>query len=272
MGIVGITYPIDKVAKEEFEAAEETLYMQIAPLVGDDVQIPERTPTAFFLSEDGGTAIALPYAPNSYSIGGIAGAYSTIQRAGDKPLTIFSNDQLLTVNMELYIAPKRQNRILDSVDAYLTEFRRYVRQKKRWKFVIDGQIAGIYWYFTQVDLQSKLRRPTDNELSVATLSVSLTEASDLTIATGPVDGGVSPTDPNPDGAPNRTHTVKSGDYLWNLAVRYLGSGKCWPDIAKLNNITDPRTLRVGQLKIPTDSTCNPLKALSGSRYPTDVVV
>ena len=55
-GIVGIPYPIDKV-KEEFEAAEETR-MQIAPLVGDDAD--SRTPTAFFLSEDGGAAIALP--------------------------------------------------------------------------------------------------------------------------------------------------------------------------------------------------------------------
>ena len=111
MGIVGITYPIDKVAKEEFEAAEGSPVADCATF-GDDVQIPERTPTAFFLSEDGGTAIALPYAPNSYSIGGIAGAYSTIQRAGDKPLTIFSNDQLLTgQHGVVHRTEARQNRI-----------------------------------------------------------------------------------------------------------------------------------------------------------------
>lgn len=254
MAIVGITYPIDKVAKEEFEAAEDTLYMQIAPLIGDDVTIPERTPTAFFLSEDGSTAIALPYAPNSYSISGIAGAYSTIARAGDKPLTIFSNEQLLTVNLELYIAPKRQNRILDSVDSYLTSFRRYVRQRKRWRFVIDGQIAGVYWYFTQVDLQSKMRRPTDNQISVATLSVVLTEASDLNLAVGPVDGGITPTEPTPDGTTSRTHTISAGDYLWTLAVKYLGDGKRWKEIADLNEITDPRSLRIGQvLKIPSNT-------------------
>lgn len=48
----------------------------------------------------------------------------------------------------------------------------------------------------------------------------------------------------------REHTVESGDSLWRLAERFLGSASRWPEIAKLNNIKGT-TIRTGQvLKIP----------------------
>jgi len=51
----------------------------------------------------------------------------------------------------------------------------------------------------------------------------------------------------------QTYTVKSGDILWSIAVKFLGDGKRWKEIAELNGITDPRTLQVGKvLKIPGD--------------------
>lgn len=57
-----------------------------------------------------------------------------------------------------------------------------------------------------------------------------------------------------DGGPGpstRTHTVKAGDTLWAIAVRELGDGKRWPEIAKLNDVRDPRALQIGQtLRLP----------------------
>lgn len=48
----------------------------------------------------------------------------------------------------------------------------------------------------------------------------------------------------------RTHTVKSGDTLWGIAVKYLGSGAKYPEIKKLNGLTSD-TIKAGQvLKIP----------------------
>lgn len=261
---VGLTLAGDRLAFDDLDVAE-TLAVGVAPVGDDTAPVPSNTPTAYFVSEDATTAIALPYAPNSYTIGGLAPEFSTIKRAGDKPLTVFSSMPLLSVSLELYIAPKQPKRILDSVNDYLTEFRKYIRQRKRWAFIIDGQLSGTYWYFTQADLMGSRRRQTDNELTAASISVTLTEASDLEISVGPTTGGAAESEPEPEGVTNQTYTVKSGDILWSIAVKFLGDGKRWKEIADLNGITDPRTLQVGKvLKIPGDLS---LKAI---RRSTDI--
>lgn len=46
-------------------------------------------------------------------------------------------------------------------------------------------------------------------------------------------------------------SVKSGQTLWGIAQRRLGSGAKWRQIARANNISDPRKLQVGtHLTIP----------------------
>lgn len=48
-----------------------------------------------------------------------------------------------------------------------------------------------------------------------------------------------------------THTVKSGDTLWDLAERHLGGVQNWERIAQANGVTDPRALQIGTvLRIP----------------------
>lgn len=44
-----------------------------------------------------------------------------------------------------------------------------------------------------------------------------------------------------------TYTVKKGDTLWGIAKKLLGDGaKCW-NLAKLNNISNPNRIKVGQV-------------------------
>lgn len=58
-----------------------------------------------------------------------------------------------------------------------------------------------------------------------------------------------------------THVVAAGDTLWAIAERYMGDGSLWPAIAVANGITDPRTLRVGQvLMVPAASEAPALAA------------
>lgn len=45
----------------------------------------------------------------------------------------------------------------------------------------------------------------------------------------------------------KTYTVKSGDTLWAICKKELGDGSKYPEIAKLNNISNPNLIRVGQV-------------------------
>ena len=45
----------------------------------------------------------------------------------------------------------------------------------------------------------------------------------------------------------RTHTVVSGDTLFNIAKQYLGDGNRYPELAKANNIANPDHIEVGQV-------------------------
>lgn len=44
-----------------------------------------------------------------------------------------------------------------------------------------------------------------------------------------------------------SYTVKTGDTLWTIAKQYLGDGSKYTVLAKLNSISDPNFLRVGQV-------------------------
>ncbi len=46
-------------------------------------------------------------------------------------------------------------------------------------------------------------------------------------------------------AKQRTYPVKKGDTLYGIAQEYLTNGNRWTEIAKINNIKDPRRLQIG---------------------------
>jgi hypothetical protein len=49
----------------------------------------------------------------------------------------------------------------------------------------------------------------------------------------------------------KTYTVKSGDTLWDIARRFYQDPYKWTDIAKANNIKDPKKLQIGKvLRLP----------------------
>ena len=45
----------------------------------------------------------------------------------------------------------------------------------------------------------------------------------------------------------RTHTVASGDTLFNIAQQYLGDGNRYPELAAANGIANPDHIEVGQV-------------------------
>ena len=45
----------------------------------------------------------------------------------------------------------------------------------------------------------------------------------------------------------KTHTVKSGETLWAIAKKYLGDGSKYTELAKINKISNPNVIKVGQV-------------------------
>lgn len=45
----------------------------------------------------------------------------------------------------------------------------------------------------------------------------------------------------------KTVTVKSGDTLWAICKKVLGDGSKYPEIAKLNNLSNPNVIKAGQV-------------------------
>ena len=58
----------------------------------------------------------------------------------------------------------------------------------------------------------------------------------------------APAQPQQPAAEAQTYTVQSGDCLWNIAARELGSGQRWSEIYDLNRdiLSDPNRIQIGQ--------------------------
>lgn len=215
------------------------------------------TPKVYFVCETG-EEIRIPFAPQEITIEKIAPVWSTIERPNRQELLVYQREQLPQVTMTLMVAAEDQaNNHHASIEQWLTALRTHISQKKRWRFTYGQQVESYWWRFTDASIKTAFRSPVDNSIAVASVDLQLTKASDIAIRTGPVTGGTQPTTPSTGSgsAAYRTHTIKKGDTLWNLAAKYLGDGHRWKEITKLNNITDPRKIRIGQvLKIPNSST------------------
>lgn len=125
---------------------------------------------------------------------------------------------------------------------------------------LDGPIqgAGLNWILMSIDQGDELRR-NDGARTRAYFTLNLVEYV-------PLDYAINVPPPSPAAAAvaaapataataaspsGRTYTVKRGDTLAVISQRMLGNAGRWHEIADMNGIRDPRTLRVGQvLRIP----------------------
>lgn len=129
--------------------------------------------------------------------------------------------------------------------------------------VANTLARGPGWVISDLSARVIARRATDNYPVRAELDITITEASRPITPGSPASPlfstaatTVGPPPPPPSTSPTptsttRRHTVKAGETLFSIAVRYYGNGAYWDRIASANGIRDIRAISVGQvLTIP----------------------
>jgi nucleoid-associated protein YgaU len=108
-----------------------------------------------------------------------------------------------------------------------------------------------HWRITGLSTQSLLRHKNSNEITRATVDLEFTLASDAKAKLGPVSGGKggdSDQDSDEDTSKMPTwYTVKKGDTVITIAMKFYHKYEMWRFIAALNDIDDPhKELKVGR--------------------------
>lgn len=115
-------------------------------------------------------------------------------------------------------------------------------------------IPAERWVIQSIEWGAYLRRRDDGLRVRQAVSVEFWEheAADLVVALSPAQAAsqrVAEAAGQPTGAGtpvSRIYTARQGETLSAIAARELGDHRRWNEIADLNAIRDPRTLKVGQ--------------------------
>jgi nucleoid-associated protein YgaU len=77
--------------------------------------------------------------------------------------------------------------------------------------------------------------------------------------------------PSPVKATSSTYTVSAGDNLWKISKNFYGDGFKWVEIAKANNLQNPRKIRVGdKLTLPKINRTENIATKTETQKPTEV--
>lgn len=150
------------------------------------------------------------------------------------------------------------NQDTQAIDIYLEKLEKLKTSKKPFIFSVSRvKPNGDYMYDTsmQVSLEDyTIKEDADKYGFDAMVSVKLkqykeyktktlstkTDSQGKTVAT--VTQNRASTKETP-----KTYTIKQGDTLWGIAKKNFNDGSKYKDLAKLNSISNPNSLKVGQV-------------------------
>lgn len=207
-----------------------------------------------YIATDTGLKVALPFAPVESSIGGLADPFETLDRPGRRPLLRRSGDSLPTVSFTVVLA-RTDNQ--SSVHGEITMLREIAYSGAR---VTVGGLSSYEagpWRMTGCDVTILARAYGSNRVTRAEVAITLTTDSDVTIrpsSKGPTTGGHKTPKPKPKHKPkpvNRYYTLRRGETLSHVALKFYGDPNAWKPIATASKIRNVRSIPAGKrLTIP----------------------
>lgn len=213
------------------------------PLTGRSVSSQPDRRMYLYAESTGTLTFGVPYAPVTVDYGGWGQDWTSLERSGNTPLLMRKSQQLETVAFSIMIANPDSGVDMSN---RLTALKNLARTKERVLVRYSGLEAGL-WRITDISASSSRRHPDTNGVTAATVSITLTQASDAAPSVGPIARPAPP--PAPPPAPVRKYTVVRGDTLWGISQRYYGNGGLWPRIFDANrgSIRDPHWIYPGQV-------------------------
>lgn len=193
---------------------------------------------------------------------GGAGGWAKIARPRRKSLTEWQGVEGYEMPIPVIFDRFRENR---SVEGQITRLERMAKKREGEAQPPIVRIRGpvphtnLEWVIQDIEWGAMERRARDGQRTRQFATIVLWQyiAADLVLERKKSPAKDS-RDRNRDrgkgdgkGQSRRTYTVRRGDTLSSIAARELGSASKWSKIADLNNIRDPKNLRVGQvLRLP----------------------
>lgn len=192
------------------------------------------------------------------------GGWAETARPRRTSLTEWQGWPLATLSIPFILNQFQGEGSIESAISYLEGFMRDLRGGSQPPVLsVDGPVPGTWlrWSMKSIDYTDEIRRPFDGARSRVTGVLNLIEYNEveLLVSTVPTPAAAaverataSPAATAPSGgakpaATGRTYTVRSGDTLSRIAQQQLGNAGRWQEIANLNGIRDPRSIRVGQV-------------------------
>lgn len=209
---------------------------------GATAGVATRANRMHLLTESGRFGLIVDYAPQEIEYGGLALDWAQAERSGERPLLLHKSVPLETMSFSFTMSDRNLQRPQTSKVAQLRDL---ARTQERIVVRFSPTEQGL-WRITDAKISSLYRTEVTDEIARATVSLTLTRASDAAAAVGPISKPKSSANTPKVG---RTYTVKKGDSLWAIAKRYYGDGTKWPRIydANRNKIKKPDLIYPGQV-------------------------
>lgn len=196
-------------------------------------------PVAFFVNESG-DAFSLHFTSESADIAGLGWSYATITRQGRKGLVRRDTQNLRTLTFTHTMTQSTNYRAGDATTVVAALIGLADTGWKVRLINVSNDIETRGWWYMNLAVHIAERMP-DQSIKTATLTWTLTEANDERPQISRVPPPPPPPPPpavaSPPPSMQGDYTVVSGDSLWRIASRLLGSGPRWTEIMDLNQAT-----------------------------------
>lgn len=187
---------------------------------------------------------------------GLAGDWKQVPRGGDRPLLGMAGRQLHVAKVTAIIA-RDDGSAVEDILVDLINISRDGNDDHKVTLAHYGYLEAGPWRLTDISIISDQRKFGTNQITRADVTLTLTEH---VAEPGPsaakkkkhkAGGGKSGSGDGGQRSKPRTYTVRAGDTLSRIAVKFYGDANRWHRIARANHLRDPNHIYPGQrLKIP----------------------